>query len=172
MPSNYMTERSPSLRERLRAARLVLATAALVLLPYAAFGVLSLPFALLSFAAITAAALLGAGPPKLAVTERVPDPPDRSPGSLIESLISHFPDPIIVVDTGGAVMAFNAHAGTLAPALRRGQALSLALRVPELVGAIRQAASGGGSQRVEISERVPVDRWLAAYVVPLEVPDP
>jgi two-component system, OmpR family, phosphate regulon sensor histidine kinase PhoR len=174
MPSsNYMTERSPSLRERLRAARVVLATAALVLLGYAAFGLLSFSFALLSFAAIAAAALLAAGPPRLAATERVPAPPDTSPpGSLIEALISNFPDPIIVVETGGAVVAFNAHAGTLAPALRRGQALSLALRVPEIVGAIRQAAANGGSQRVEFSERVPVDRWLAAYVVPLEIPGP
>src|SRR6202008_473394 len=65
--------------------------------------------------------------------------------------------------------AFNARAGTLAPALRRGEPASLALRVPEVVDAIRRVAPGGGPQRVEFSERVPVDRWYAAHVMPIEI---
>src|SRR5438445_7365986 len=59
----------------------------------------------------------------------------------------------------------------MAPALSRGEAVSLALRVPEVVDAIRQAGAGAGAQRVEFSERVPVDRWLAAHVAPLELAD-
>src|SRR5207245_105388 len=67
--------------------------------------------------------------------------------------------------------ACNAQASAMAPALGRGEAVSLALRVPEVVDAIRQAGAGAGAQRVEFSERVPVDRWLAAHVAPLELAD-
>src|SRR5262245_18730896 len=59
----------------------------------------------------------------------------------------------------------------MAPALTRREAVSLALRVPEVVDAIRRAGAGAGAQRVEFSERVPVDRWLSAHVVPMELPD-
>src|SRR5215472_13833086 len=48
-------------------------------------------------------------------------------------------------------------------------ALIAGLRAPEVVDAIRRVASGAGPQRVEFSERVPVDRWYAAHVMPVEI---
>ena len=91
--------------------------------------------------------------------------------SWIESLIGKLPDPVIVLYRDGRVVAFNARASVVVPALSRGEAVSLALRVPEVVDAIRRAGAGEGAQRVEFSERVPVDRWLAAHVAPLELAD-
>src|SRR5262249_30690110 len=51
-----------------------------------------------------------------------------------------------------------------ARARRRGEPASFALRMPEVVAAIRQAIASGQPQRVEFTERVPVDRWYEAHV--------
>src|ERR1700693_2795089 len=162
----------PPLRERLLAARGVLVAAGLVLFGVAAFNVVPVFYALLGFAVIVAAAVVGRGgsaPPR---TGRAPEHPGPGIGSpWIETLIGKLPDPVIVLDRGGRVVAFNARASAMAPALSRGEAVSLALRVPEVVDAIRRAGAGAGALRVEFSERVPVDRWLAAHVAPLELAD-
>jgi two-component system phosphate regulon sensor histidine kinase PhoR len=162
----------PPLRERLLAARGVLVAAGLVLSAFAAFGVVSVFYALLGFAVIAAAAVVGRGtsvPPRAARPPETPEPGIGSP--WIELLIGKLPDPIIVLDRAGRVVAFNAQASAMAPALSRGGAVSLALRVPEIVDAIRRAEAGAGAQRIEFSERVPVDRWLAAHIAPLELAD-
>src|SRR5262249_61741537 len=46
---------------------------------------------------------------------------------------------------------------------------SLALRVPEIVEAIRRALATNEPQRVEFFDRVPVDRWFAGCVMPVEL---
>ena len=61
-------------------------------------------------------------------------------------------------------------AAALAPALRRGEPASLALRMPDVVEAIRSAIASGKPQRVEFYERVPVDRWSEAIVTPIAEP--
>src|ERR1035437_4305375 len=61
---------------------------------------------------------------------------------LIESLIGGLPGPAIVLGRDGRVMAFNAAASAIAPALRRGEAALITLRMPELVEAIRRAKIG------------------------------
>jgi len=87
--------------------------------------------------------------------------------TFLEILIRALPLPAIVLDAGGRVLVFNAPASVLAPALRRGDPALIALRMPELVEAIRQAAATGEPQRVEFSERVPLDRWFEAFVSPV-----
>ena len=86
---------------------------------------------------------------------------------LIEALIAGLPWPAIVLDGERRVAAFNEAAAALVPALRRGEAALIALRIPELVEAIRQAGATGAPQRVEISQRVPLDRWFEVYVTPV-----
>src|SRR5450432_2490407 len=88
---------------------------------------------------------------------------------LIESLIGGLPGPAIVLDHGGRVIAFNDAATTLAPALRRGEPALITLRMPELVDAIRRASKRREPQRVEFFERVPLDRWFEAFVVPVKL---
>ena len=157
------------LRERFVAARFVLTAAGLVLLAFAAFGVLSWFYALLAFGVIAIAAIASRRGSVPSRAGRVP--PEPATGPWIEILIGRLPDPVIVLDRDGRVVAFNARARALAPALSRGEAVSLALRVPELVDAIRRAGAGTAPQRVEFSERVPVDRWLAAHIAPVELPE-
>jgi len=65
------------------------------------------------------------------------------------------------------VLAFNARAGRMAPALRRGDPAAVALRMPAMVQAIRSVDATGEPQRIEFSERVPVDRWYEAVVAPI-----
>jgi two-component system phosphate regulon sensor histidine kinase PhoR len=88
---------------------------------------------------------------------------------LIESLISGLPEPAIVLDRDGRVIAFNATATTIAPALRRGEPALISLRMPELVDAIRRASKRREAQRVEFFERVPLDRWFEAFVTPVKL---
>ena len=86
---------------------------------------------------------------------------------VIEAIIAGLPDPVIVLDRDGRAVAFNAGAGALAPALRRGDPASIALRVPELVEAVREVNAGGGVRRIEFAERVPTERHFEAFVSPV-----
>ncbi len=89
--------------------------------------------------------------------------------ALIESLIGGFPQPAIVLDRDGRVIAFNEPAGAIAPAMRRGEPALIALRMPDLVNAIRRAGRRREPQRVEFFERVPLDRWFEAFVQPVRL---
>jgi two-component system phosphate regulon sensor histidine kinase PhoR len=102
----------------------------------------------------------------LPITDRAAAHPQAS---LIESLISGLPGPAIVLDHGGRVTAFNDAAIALVPALRRGEPALITLRMPELVDAIRRASKRREPQRVEFFERVPIDRWFEAFVVPVKL---
>ncbi len=88
---------------------------------------------------------------------------------LIESLIAGVPGAAIVLDQDGGVIAFNEAARSIAPALRRGEPALISLRMPELVDAIRRASKSHEPQRVEFFERVPLDRWFEAFVVPVKL---
>jgi two-component system phosphate regulon sensor histidine kinase PhoR len=88
---------------------------------------------------------------------------------LIEQLIAGFPSAAIVLDRDGRVTAFNAAATGIAPALRSGEPALIALRMPDLVDAIRRAGKRAEQQRVEFFERVPLDRWFEAFVTPLRL---
>jgi two-component system phosphate regulon sensor histidine kinase PhoR len=88
---------------------------------------------------------------------------------LVEQLIGGLPDAAIVLDRDARVIAFNEAATGIAPALRRGELALIALRMPELVDAIRRAGKRREPQRVEFFERVPLDRWFEAFVTPVRL---
>jgi two-component system phosphate regulon sensor histidine kinase PhoR len=157
-------------RIRLRRARIALAAAALVFAGLWLLGALGTAAALAGFAVVAAAALADANG-----AARVPAAaPERSAASavptgdpLIEALLSGLPDPVVALSAQGDVVAFNAQAGAIAPTLRRGDPVSLGLRVPEVLNAIRRARTSGTAQRVEFYERIPVLRWHEAVVTPI-----
>jgi two-component system phosphate regulon sensor histidine kinase PhoR len=153
------------------APRRALLAAALVLVALVATGALGVAYALAAIAVVAAAAWIGNGH-RTRIGAMSPLPQRRGPrlgDPLVEAVIAGLPDPVIVLDREGRVLAFNPQAGLMAPALRRGEPASLALRVPEIVEAIRRAAATHEPQRVEFFERVPVDRWFAGYVTPVEL---
>jgi two-component system phosphate regulon sensor histidine kinase PhoR len=89
--------------------------------------------------------------------------------ALLDAVISGMPDPVAVLDHEGRVIAFNAQAVAMAPALRRGEPASIALRAPELVEAIRAASASGKAQRIEFAMRLPTPRWSEAFVAPVRL---
>ena len=86
---------------------------------------------------------------------------------LVDQLIGGLPAAAIVLDREGRVIAFNEAAATITPALRRGEPALIALRMPEVVDAVRRAIKRHEPQRVEFFERVPLDRWFEAFVTPV-----
>ncbi len=160
-------------RSEWRRLRLVTVTAALVFAGLAIINALTPGYAVAGFAIIAAAALLamraaeevsGLARP-VAVSERAGEP--------LEAVVAGLPDPVIALDRNGRVLTLNDHARSLAPALRQGEPVSLALRMPELIEAIGRAYASGEEQRVEYSERVPLDRWFETIVMPVKrLPSP
>ena len=94
----------------------------------------------------------------------------RSPqAQLIEQIIGGLPSAAIMLDREGRVVAFNEAATGIAPALSHGELALIGLRMPELVDAVRRAARRREPQRVEFFERVPLDRWMEAFVTPVRI---
>ncbi len=87
--------------------------------------------------------------------------------ALAQAIVSGLPDPVMMLDRDGRVIAFNASAAAVASALRRGDPVSIALRTPELVEAIREVNAGGEARRIEFSERVPTERHFEAFLAPV-----
>jgi two-component system phosphate regulon sensor histidine kinase PhoR len=154
--------------DRLARVRLVLAASALVFGGLWLIGTLDPVPALAGFVVIAIAALTASvGAETLApLALDVPAAP-RGAEPLIEAVLAGLPDPVVALDVRGDVIAFNAQARAVAPALRRGDPVSLALRVPEVLDAFRRAQAGGGVQRAEFFQRVPHERWYEAIVTPI-----
>ena len=155
--------------ERLRRVRLVLVAAAIAFAGLWMLDAIAALPALAGFVLVAAAALIASArgdvmPAALARDEprapRIGDP-------LIESVLAGLPDPVVALDRRGDVVALNARAIAVAPALRPGEPVSLGLRVPEVLEAVRRARASGTAQRVEFSERVPLDRWYEVMVTPI-----
>ncbi len=154
-------------RRRERSAQLIIAAAALVFAAMVIGGVLAVGYAIPGFVIVALVCLVAlrlgddqrslAQP--LAVSERASDP--------LRAIVSGLPDPVIAIDREGRVLALNEPARTLAPALRQGEPVSLALRTPELIEAVGRAFAQGEPQRIEYSERVPLDRWFETIAMPV-----
>jgi two-component system, OmpR family, phosphate regulon sensor histidine kinase PhoR len=155
-------------RLRLSPVRMAVLAAALVLAGFAALGSLSALQALTGFAFIGAAAWLAgrAGSARGIAANQPVSPPLADP--QLDLTIAGLPHPVIAVARDGRVAAFNTAALALAPALRRGEPASIALRIPDVVDAIRVAGSNRKSRRLEFSERAPAERWWEAYVTPID----
>jgi two-component system, OmpR family, phosphate regulon sensor histidine kinase PhoR len=153
----------------LKRTRLVLAAAAIVFIGLWALGAIAAGAALAGFVLIAGATLIAAasGEAAPAAVPRSEPPAARIGDPLIEAVLAGLPDPVVALDRRGDVVALNARAAAVAPALRTGEPVSLGLRVPEVLDAIRRANASGGAQRVEFFERVPVDRWYEAIVTPM-----
>ncbi len=151
-----------------RRLRLIIITAAAVFAALTVLDALTVGFAATGFIIVAAAAYvaLRAGQDvsplarPVAVAERGSDP--------LHAVVAGLPDPVIALDRNGRVLTLNEQARSLAPALRQGEPVSLALRMPELIEAIGRAYATGEEQRVEYSERVPLDRWFETIVVPVK----
>jgi len=154
---------------RLKRARLVLAAAALVFVALDVAGVLSTLQASVAFLIVAAASLIDftTSEPPVAVPAPSHEGKPLAADWLVEAVVSGLPDAVIALDRRGFVVASNAAARVVAPALTRGTPLSIALRIPDIIEAVRSAVETGETQRVEFFEKVPSDRWSEAFIVPV-----
>ncbi|MBS7533563.1 histidine kinase [Ancylobacter sonchi] len=163
-----------TLGERLLAARWILLAGGLGLLVAVGQEVLATGPALLLGGVLFFAACLPAGrwrfrQPVAAALSRLREPPAPPPDRLA-ALVVALPEAALLLDHRGTVRAANARASGMLAAVRVGDPVSFAVRVPEVLEAIRAASADGKARRVEFSQRVPVDRWLRADIVPVTGP--
>ncbi|MFL5043203.1 MAG: two-component sensor histidine kinase, partial [Xanthobacteraceae bacterium] len=135
--TEHREDRRASWLGQLAGARLVLLAAAIVLVSFAAAGVLSLAYAAVGLAIVAAAALIAdIARPRLPSAVPMASRADAQiPTEAVDAMLAALPDPVVALDRDGIVVAFNARASALAPALRRGEPASFALRMPEVVEA-------------------------------------
>lgn len=116
----------------------------------------------LGFAVVTLAALVAPRPrdkPPVEVAE-----PFAAVTPEMQAVLSGLPDPVLILDRRGAVAAFNARAQAALGEIKAGEPVSFVLRAPEVLEAVRGAASGEAERVVFYTERVPVERWREAHV--------
>ncbi|PZQ85944.1 MAG: histidine kinase [Ancylobacter novellus] len=162
-----------SLRERLLGARWILAAAALGLGGSVWTDVITPAPALCIGALVVVGALIPARrrPMVAALAARLgaePRPMRLGMGEdRLTALVRALPDAALLLDPRGTVLVANAHAAGIVASARVGDPVSFAVRVPEVLEAIRAATADGTARRIEFSERVPVERWLRADIVPI-----
>jgi two-component system, OmpR family, phosphate regulon sensor histidine kinase PhoR len=84
----------------------------------------------------------------------------------LASVIHALPEPALLVDHRGLLIAGNVAAAALFGRLKTNEAISLTTRDPRILEALAKAA-GGEPQNFEIEERVPIERSLDAHVTPI-----
>src|ERR1700678_3874757 len=151
-----------------RRLRLMIVTAAAVFAGLTVLDALTVGYAVAGFMIVAAAAFLAMRASQEVSPLARPVAVSDRPGDSLQAVVAGLPDPVIALDRNGCVLTLNEQARALAPALRQGEPVSLALRMPELIEAIGRAYATGEEQRVEYSERVPLARWFETIVVPVK----
>ena len=159
-----------TLRERLVSARWVLAAAALGLAGAIGAGAMTAGAGLAIGLLVAFAALLPTRRrPVAAALARFSGEPKPSPRTeeRLPALVRALPDAALLLDARGTVLAANTAAVGLLASVRVGDPVSFAVRVPEVLEALRASVADGTARRIEFAERVPLDRWLRADIVPI-----
>jgi two-component system phosphate regulon sensor histidine kinase PhoR len=150
---------------RLLENRWAILTTALVTCAFIMAGNLSALLGVLGFVLVCAAMLV----PRtraLTTTLSTAPQPTRDASSPLQSIMDALPDAVVAIDRGSVVVAVNVAARKIAPALRHGEPISLGLRMPALIGAVRRAIATGKAEHAEFSERSAAERWYEVHVVP------
>jgi two-component system, OmpR family, phosphate regulon sensor histidine kinase PhoR len=153
-------------------ARPVLLVAAVLFAGLVQFAGLAPIPALIGFAVIALAVLIreaampGADETSIYGDRTAPLLADR----MVDAIIAGLSDPAFALAPDSLVVAFNASAQQIMPGISRGEPISFALRVPDVLEAIRAVGTSRQVHRVEFFERVPTDRWWEATIAPLLLP--
>jgi two-component system phosphate regulon sensor histidine kinase PhoR len=87
-------------------------------------------------------------------------------GAQLAAVIHALPEPALLVNGRGVLIAGNVAAAALFGRLRTNEAISLTTRDPRIIEALGKAVSGE-PQNFGIEERVPVERSLDVHVTPV-----
>ncbi len=82
----------------------------------------------------------------------------------MRALLEAIGNPALLLDRQSTIVGANAAARAALPALRIGEPLSFALRVPEILDSVKSVAGGGPPRSVDYMDRVPVERWTEAQI--------
>ncbi len=108
--------------------------------------------------------------PRARTSQRLPTMARPAAATALEPGVQAFadalPNPCFVLDRRGIVRYANALA-VASFSIRQGELLTFRLRNPDLVAAFDRVARGGASERVEFAERIPTERWFAAWFADL-----
>ncbi len=92
-----------------------------------------------------------------------------APETGVQAFANALPDPCFVLDRRGIVRHANQRAIAVF-SIRPGDSLTFRLRNPDLLAAFDRVARGGAPERVEFAERIPTERWFAAWFSDLASP--
>src|ERR1700737_4785641 len=87
---------------------------------------------------------------------------------IMGRLIDALPEAVIAIGAADHVIAVNAPARNLFPALRLDDLLARSLRAPEVLDAVKRVRASGAPERVTWLERVPVERFFELNAAPME----
>ncbi len=169
------TERSlvaVSLR-RIHARRWILAAA---LLSFVFLDItFSLPFSAVvgAISVVTAVAALAPreGIVRIMREEAVREPPHVEATQVVAPFLEGLPDPALVLSASGNILLVNRKAIEVFEELKPGRHVSGVIRNPRMLDAINRVRSGEPSHTVIYSERVPVERHMAATIAWVGVSD-
>ncbi|MFG1397521.1 ATP-binding protein [Roseixanthobacter pseudopolyaromaticivorans] len=140
-----------------------------------AFDLIAPPFAALLVMLFSACAFVATRgrdvPPPIVVEPPREELPIPAPlvDPRVEAVVAALPEPALLLTPGGEILTANQRVALSVGPAKVGDPLSFLVRVPEVLEAVRAGAQDGLPRRVEFGERVPLDRWLEAHVVPLRL---
>ena len=162
-PDETVAPPAARIGERLAAGRwLIAGLGLLVLALYLGGGVALLPGAVFFAAVVALVAFLPGIRADGRLVSRAEPQPNVWPETGTKLFADALPDPCFVLDRRGIVRYANERA-VAAFSIRAGEALAFRLRTPDLIAAFDRVAKGGAPERVEFAERVPTERWFAAW---------
>src|ERR1700709_1403227 len=156
--------------DRLRHSAIILLAAGMALAALVTFGELSPIRAAAVFACIAAAALVPWRLHNVSASREDVRGVNPVESAAVSAIVAGMPDPAVLLDRAGRVIALNAAAAQLAPALRKNELAQFALRSPEIITALREAIATTETRRATYLDHVPVDRWMELIVTPVPVP--
>jgi two-component system phosphate regulon sensor histidine kinase PhoR len=97
-------------------------------------------------------------------------PPQPEFGGFARSFADAIPDPFMVVDNAGRVLAANENARQLFNAAIAGDHLSQHVRAPSILEAVEDVIGSGIARRVDYERRTGGGRRFEAFIAPLVLP--
>jgi two-component system phosphate regulon sensor histidine kinase PhoR len=85
----------------------------------------------------------------------------------LAALVDGYPEPTLLLSRTGVVLVGNTAARIMLGPARIGSPVSLTLRAPEVIEAVRDAGISGASHLVTVNLRVPVERSFEAHILPI-----
>jgi two-component system, OmpR family, phosphate regulon sensor histidine kinase PhoR len=153
---------------RLSRSRWLIVGSGALLAVLAAAGMISLAAALVIFAGfVVLTALIRRDGPVTRPAILSPPVDQTWPDTGIKLFAESLPDPCMVLDRRGIVRFINRRA-VEAFSIKTGEPLTSRLRAPDLIAAFDRVAKGGAAEGVEFAERVPTERWFAAWFARLD----